>query len=150
MQHEMKRNGMEWNGTTTGGTAPQQCLHNCVHLLHIFAFCLSLSSSLSRELLFCAFGRQLQQFARAAFVHKKNVTKKLKKKKKTVARKLHSEARLSSRHMGVAGKPRFCVLRLVQMFSLFYLFIFCLSPSSYITIFSPRPLNKLHKHLLPD
>lgn len=24
-----------------------------------------------------------------------------------------------------------------------------LPPSSYITIFSPRPLNKLHKHLLP-
>lgn len=109
MGDETKRNGMEWNGTRTGGTAPQQCLHNCLHLLHIFAFyltlslSLALSPSLSLELLFCAFGRQLQQFARAAFVHEKKVTKNCKKKiKKTVARKLHSEARLGrERERGV-------------------------------------------------
>lgn len=40
-RNEMKRIEMEWNRTTTGGTAPQHAacsLYNCLHLLHIFAF----------------------------------------------------------------------------------------------------------------
>lgn len=78
-RNETKWNGMEQNDDDRRHSTSACSLHNCLHLLHIFAFYFLLHSVylthslllLSLELLFCASGRQLQQFASAAFVHTK-------------------------------------------------------------------------------
>lgn len=167
-RNEMKRIEMEWNRTTTGGTAPQHAacsLYNCLHLLHIFAFYFLLHSvhlthSLSPPfLLSCSFvplgGNCSNLRARPLSTKKKGkqVTnkKRVKIKKNIVARKLHNRPRPKGRPW--RGREAWHVdFVLCAVFSANVRSFFAhrvLAPSSYITIFSPRPLNKLHKHLLP-
>lgn len=80
-RNETIRNGMEQNddrrhSTSACNLQSVQLFALAPHIRFLFSPTLcpshSLSfSSVSLELLFCASGRQLQQFASAAFVHKK-------------------------------------------------------------------------------
>lgn len=137
VRNEMKRNESEWNGTERRQAAQHLSLqpHNCLHLLHIFAFYFLLHSvhlthSLSPPfLLSCSFvplgGNCSNLRARPLSTKKgKQVTnkKRAKNKKNIVARKLHNRPRPKGRPW--RGREAwhvvlFFVLCLVQMFALF-------------------------------
>lgn len=110
-RNETKWNGMEQNDDDRRHSTSACSLHNCLHLLHIFAFYFLLHSVyltltlllLSLELLFCVSGRQLQQFAaRPLSTQKKKVTNK--KRVKIKKKKLQQQENCTTeRGRGVPG-----------------------------------------------